>query len=67
MDDEPIIEIEDKNIVEYYTVKEGDSLWDIASERLGDKNRYMELYENNKDILEDPNKIFSGQILRLFN
>ena len=38
-----------------YVVREGDSLWRIAAERLGDGTRYMEIVNLNTDVLEDEN------------
>lgn len=48
-----------------YTVKSGDSLSKIAKQHLGDAGRYMEIFEANKDILSDPNKIQPGQELKM--
>lgn len=48
-----------------YTVKEGDTLWDIARAKLGNGARYQEIYNLNKDILSDPNLIYPGQKLKL--
>src|SRR5262245_35607517 len=48
-----------------YTVKSGDSLSKIAKEHLGNANAYMRIFELNKDLLSDPDKIQPGQVLRL--
>ncbi len=55
------IKITDKT--RYYTVKEGDNLWKIASEQLGDGNRYPELAKLNK--LEDEDFLAVGARLKL--
>jgi nucleoid-associated protein YgaU len=47
----------------YYTVREGDSLWKIASEQLGDGNRYPEIAKLNK--LEDEDFLVVGARLKL--
>ncbi|RPI16379.1 MAG: LysM peptidoglycan-binding domain-containing protein [Ignavibacteriae bacterium] len=46
-----------------YTVKSGDTLSKIAKEHYGDANRYNEIFEANRDKLDDPNKIQPGQEL----
>lgn len=48
-----------------YTVKDKDSLWKIAAKKLGNGNRWNEIYNLNKDIISDPNLIFEGQTLTL--
>ena len=51
--------------VEYYEVQSGDSLWKIAKNTYGDGNRYPEIFEANKEVIQDPDLIFPGQILRI--
>ncbi|WP_300846711.1 LysM peptidoglycan-binding domain-containing protein [uncultured Acetatifactor sp.] len=46
-----------------YTVEEGDTLWSIAVKFFGDGNQWKKIYEDNKDILSDPNMIYAGQVL----
>jgi|SRR5689334_21412045 nucleoid-associated protein YgaU len=48
-----------------YTVKAGDTLSKIAKDTLGDANAYMEIFNANKDQLNDPNKIKPGQVLKI--
>jgi nucleoid-associated protein YgaU len=48
-----------------YTVKAGDTLSKIAREHLGDANAYMKIFNANKDLLTDPDKIKPGQVLKL--
>ena len=48
-----------------YTVKPGDSLWQIARAQLGDGNRYHEIYDRNRDRLADENDLTVGQTLNL--
>jgi len=47
----------------YHTVKSGDTLSGIAKKLLGNANRYMEIFNANKDQLTDPDKIKVGQKL----
>jgi len=48
-----------------YVVREGDSLWQIAAEQLGDSTRYEEISELNTDILEDEDYLAVGTQLRM--
>jgi len=48
-----------------YTVKAGDTLSKIAKEHLGDANDYMTIFNANKGILTDPDKIKPGQVLTI--
>lgn len=49
----------------FYTVKSGDSLSVIAKAHLGSSSLYMKIFEANKPLLSDPNKIYPGQVLRI--
>jgi nucleoid-associated protein YgaU len=48
-----------------YTVKAGDTLGKIAKETLGNAGAYMKIFDANKDVLSDPDKIKPGQVLRI--
>ena len=48
-----------------YTVQKGDSLSKIAKNLLGDANAWKRIFEANRDVLDDPDKIFPGQTLRI--
>jgi len=50
---------------EYYTVKGGDTLSKIAKHYYGDANRYSAIFEANKPMLSDPDRIYPGQTLRI--
>lgn len=49
----------------FYTVQSGDTLSAIAKKQYGDANKYMVIFEANKPMLSDPNKIYPGQVLRI--
>ena len=51
----------------FHTVEKGDTLWAIASKTLGNGSRYTEIFEANKPMLSDPDKIYPGQVLRIPN
>ncbi len=48
-----------------YTVKSGDSLSKIAKAHYGDAMKYMTIFEANRPMLKDPDKIYPGQVLRI--
>ncbi len=48
-----------------YTVRAGDTLGKIAQQLLGSAGRYQEIFEANQPLLEDPNRIYPGQVLRI--
>ncbi|WP_424931311.1 peptidoglycan-binding protein LysM [Amaricoccus macauensis] len=49
----------------FHTVESGDTLSKIAQTTLGDASRYPEIFEANKPMLTDPDKIYPGQVLRI--
>ena len=51
--------------VEYYTIVSGDTLWGISAKFLGNGSKYMEIFEANREVIEDPDKIFVGQKIRI--
>lgn len=48
-----------------YTVAKGDSLSKIAKKTLGNANRWREIFEANRDQLDNPDLIQPGQVLKL--
>ncbi len=49
----------------FYVVKKGDSLSKIAKEHYGDFKSYTRIFEANRPMLSDPDKIYPGQTLRI--
>jgi nucleoid-associated protein YgaU len=48
-----------------YTVEKGDSLSGIAKTFYGNANKYHQIFEANKPMLKDPDRIYPGQVLRI--
>jgi nucleoid-associated protein YgaU len=49
----------------FYTVQSGDSLSKIAKQHYGNANKYPVIFEANRPMLSDPDKIYPGQVLRI--
>lgn len=49
----------------FYTVKPGDTLSKIAKKYYGSASKYPLIFEANKPMLTDPDKIYVGQNLRI--
>lgn len=52
---------------EIHIVQSHETLMTIAAKRLGNANRFIELYEANRDQLKDPNSLTIGLELRIPN
>jgi nucleoid-associated protein YgaU len=48
-----------------YTVEEGDTLSKISKQFYGEASLYLSIFEANRNILADPNKIQPGMQLRI--
>lgn len=48
---------------QFYTVKSGDTLSKISKEVYGDANKYPKIFDANRPMLSDPDKIYPGQVL----
>lgn len=49
----------------FYTVQRGDTLSGIAKTHYGNAGKYPVIFEANKPMLKDPDKIYPGQVLRI--
>ncbi|MCZ0960469.1 peptidoglycan-binding protein LysM [Paracoccus benzoatiresistens] len=49
----------------FHTVKKGETLSAIAKAYLGNANKYNAIFEANRPMLMDPDKIYPGQTLRI--
>lgn len=55
----------DAEVYQTYVVVPGDSLSKIAKHVYGDANAWRRIFEANSDTLDDPDKIFPGQKLKI--
>lgn len=50
---------------QYYTVESGDTLSKISQRYYGDAQKYNDIFEANRPMLSNPDKIYPGQKLRI--
>ncbi len=51
--------------VEYYEIQAGDSLWKVAEKVYGNGSKYTKIFEENKEVIKDPDLIYPGQKIRI--
>jgi nucleoid-associated protein YgaU len=49
----------------FYTVQKGDTLSAIAKQHYGNANAYQAIFEANRPMLAQPDRIYPGQVLRI--
>ena len=54
-----------KEKAEVYEIVSGDTLGAIAKRYYGKASMYTKIFEANRDIIDDPNKIYPGQKIRI--
>jgi nucleoid-associated protein YgaU len=59
----PAVEAEPE--VTFYEIQKGDTLWAIAKKHYGDGNKYNQIFEDNREVIKDPDRIFPGQKIRI--
>jgi nucleoid-associated protein YgaU len=50
---------------EMYTIKEGDWLSKIAGAYYGDVHKWSKIYDANRDVISDPDKIKAGMVIKI--
>jgi Uncharacterized protein containing LysM domain len=50
---------------QFYEIKSGDTLSKIAKQFYGDANKYPLIFEANREVIKDPDKIYPGQMIRI--
>lgn len=48
-----------------YTIGKGDTLSKIAKDHYGNANAWKRIFEANRDVIDDPDRIFPGQVIKL--
>jgi nucleoid-associated protein YgaU len=59
------IKVANTDVHGHYTVKSGDSLSKIAKHIYGEAGNYNKIFEANRDILQNPDLIKPGQVLKI--
>ena len=59
--EDSVIELDDLLV----TVQEGDTLWGLAADHLDDPERWVEIFDSNQDIIQDPDVILPGWQLEI--
>ena len=49
----------------FHTVAKGETLWGISKQHYDNGSHYNEIFEANRPMLSDPDKIYPGQVLRI--
>jgi len=55
----------EKEKVDYYIIQSGDNLSKISKHFYGDANKYNRIFEANREVIKDVDKIFPGQKIRI--
>lgn len=50
---------------ETYTIQKGDTLSAIAKQHYGEASAWKFLFEANRDVLDDPDRIYPGQEIKI--
>lgn len=58
-------ETPEKVAEEYYVIRKGDTLSHIAKRYYGNANKWPTLFEANREVIQDPDRIFPGQKIRI--
>lgn len=59
----PLPEVVSKDA--FYEIKKGDTLGKIAKQYYGKASAYTRIFEANREIISDPDKIYPGQKIRI--
>jgi nucleoid-associated protein YgaU len=57
--------ISDDQVEQTYMVEKGDTLSGISKKVYGKASQWNRIFEANRDLLDDPDKIYPGQVLKI--
>ncbi len=57
--------VESYESTEYYIIQSGDTLSKIAQHFYGDASQYNQIFQANREVIKDADKIFPGQKIRI--
>ena len=63
--EELVVEEPAEQNVQFYVIEKGDTLWAIAQKYLGNGNKYTKIFEDNREVIKDPDLIYPGQKIRI--
>ena len=49
----------------FYTIEEGDNLWEIATKFYDDGSKYTHIVDANLEVIKNPDLIYPGQTIRI--
>lgn len=61
------IQVNNPNVYATHTVERGESLSKIAKHYYGDMMKYKQIFEANRNVLDNPDQIEVGQVLTIPN
>jgi len=50
---------------QFYTIVSGDTLWKIASKYYGNGAKWETLFDANREVIQNPDLIYPGQVIRV--
>lgn len=50
---------------QYYEIQKGDNLSKVSKQFYGTPNKYIQIFEANKEVIKDMDKIYPGQKIRI--
>ena len=48
-----------------YTIAKGDTLSSIAKNHYGKASAWHQIFDANRDVIDDPDRVFPGQVIKL--